>query len=142
MGKSECSQQLHYEFGLRKLKSVCGKAGHEFRKGAFDREDQAMCAAVQCELFGGFDGQDLHIAERLLREHFALEALPFEPPPRSCKWSVAAHRTCNLFQKCSLVFPVPAEDSPAFAVALESEVAKSEQEFVKVPLTMGTSTNE
>jgi len=124
------------------LKCVCRRAGQEARKVGFEQEAQAFCAAILGELLVALRAEDVHVAERLMRQVFACETLHFEPPSRSCHWSVAANRACNLVHKCAFVVPVSSNDSLAFKAALEKEVTKMGHTFLYVAASMADATDD
>jgi len=130
-----CSKQLHYNFGLEKLKHICRQAGVEGRQKGYDVESSVLASAVCCALFVSLAPDDLPVAHKLLKEHLGTDVPPMLLA--SNRWATVAARAAAMHQICTAVLPVSSIEIESFVSAIEIQASKDGARVVQMPSLVG-----
>jgi len=123
--KASCTRQTYYDWGLRKLKTVCKAAGTAGIQRRFGDERQMLTAAVQSSCSSSMSPIDQKAFQQGLINHFGVDAFVPMPVPGDF-WNGAATKISRTVacRHGSLCLPVMESDETFVLAVIEEEATK------------------
>eukprot|EP00928_Gymnodinium_smaydae_P046189 TRINITY_DN30778_c0_g1_i1.p1 TRINITY_DN30778_c0_g1~~TRINITY_DN30778_c0_g1_i1.p1 ORF type:complete len:525 (-),score=110.76 TRINITY_DN30778_c0_g1_i1:172-1746(-) len=88
--REKLSNQVHYDLGLRKLKSLCSSCGRAGSTEKFVDENVIVANAVFQGLYEMLNGADRKLLKDIVKEHFDIEVTPPAGATEGDRWAQTA----------------------------------------------------